>query len=103
MVKEKPYSEGDFVWVHCIKHKKGLSPKLHRPWEGPFLRLGDTNYVVQLNEKAKRMIVQRDRLNIYTGPAKIIKESAGEKEQGSDLKRKITKLDRPKRNIRYRG
>ena len=67
MVKEKPYSEGDFEWVHCIKRKKGLSPKLQRPWEGPYLvlkRLGDANYVVQLNKKAKRMIVHRDRLNI---------------------------------------
>ena len=34
-VNEEPYSEGNFVWVHGIKRKKGLSPKLQRPWEGP--------------------------------------------------------------------
>ncbi len=28
---------GDPVWLHCPIRKKGISPKLSRPWQGPFL------------------------------------------------------------------
>ena len=28
---------GDPVWLHCPQRKKGLSPKLMRQWQGPYL------------------------------------------------------------------
>ena len=38
---------GDPVWLHCPQRKKGVSPKLTRQWQGPYLvtkRLNDTVY-----------------------------------------------------------
>ena len=42
---------GDAVWLHNPQRKKGLSPKLQRPWEGPFTvtkRFNDLVYRIQL-------------------------------------------------------
>ena len=43
-MKFKKYEKGDAVWLHNLSRKKGISPKLQRPWHGPFLvthRLND--------------------------------------------------------------
>ena len=31
------YSAGDAVWLYNPRRKKGVTPKLQRPWEGPYL------------------------------------------------------------------
>ena len=62
--------EGDPVWLHCPLRKKGVSPKLTRPWQGPYLvtkRLNDTVYRVQLKPQSKPKVVHRNRLWKYTG------------------------------------
>lgn len=28
---------GDAVWLHSLARKKEISPKIQRPWQGPFL------------------------------------------------------------------
>ena len=35
-MKFKKYEKGDAVWLHNLSRKKGISPKLQRPWHGPF-------------------------------------------------------------------
>ena len=62
--------EGDPVWLHCPQRKKGVSPKLTRQWQGPYLvtkRLNDTVYRVQLKPQSKPKIVHRNLLWKYTG------------------------------------
>lgn len=31
------FGSGDLVWLHNPQRKKGISPKLSRPWEGPYV------------------------------------------------------------------
>ena len=47
---------GDPVWLHCPQRKKGVSPKLTRQWQGPYLvtkRINDMVYRVQLRPQTK--------------------------------------------------
>ncbi|MPC50093.1 hypothetical protein E2C01_043915 [Portunus trituberculatus] len=34
--REQKYDVGDHVWLHNPLRKKGFSPKLQSPWEGPY-------------------------------------------------------------------
>ena len=50
------YDVGDAVWLHNPTRKRGISPKLQRPWEGPYLvttRIRDVVYRIQRTTKAK--------------------------------------------------
>lgn len=61
---------GDAVWLHNPRRKKGRSPKLQRPWEGPYLvtsRLDDSIYRIQKGPRSKPVIVHVDRLKKYQG------------------------------------
>lgn len=57
----------------CIvspSEKKGFSPKLSKPWVGPYLvikRINDMVYRIQLNENSKPKVVHRNRLREYKG------------------------------------
>ena len=56
---------GQHVWLHNPKRKKGVSPKLSRPWEGPYTvteRLNDVLYCIQQSPRAKNKVVHRNRL-----------------------------------------
>ena len=56
---------GDAVWLHNPQRKKGLSPKLQRPWEGPYIVtkvINDSVYRIQLGAKTKPKVVHRNRL-----------------------------------------
>ena len=60
----------DPVWLHNPQRKKGKSPKLTRPWQGPYLvikRINDVVYRIQLNPKSKPKVVHRNRLWRYSG------------------------------------
>jgi hypothetical protein len=64
------YQEGDRVWLFRPTHKKGKSPKLQSPWEGPYEILSQINHVVyriQKNHRSTMMIVHLDRLAPYHG------------------------------------
>jgi hypothetical protein len=64
------YEPGDAVWLHNPARKKGVSPKLSRPWEGPFRvikRLSDVTYRIQKSAKAVPKVVHFDRLKLYIG------------------------------------
>jgi hypothetical protein len=71
-LKARPlrYEVGNAVWLHNPARKKGVSPKLSRPWEGPFKvvkRLSDVTYRIQKSVKAKPKVVHFDRLKLYKG------------------------------------
>ena len=58
-------NEGDPVWLHCPQREKGISPKLARQWQDPYLvtkRINDMVYRVQLKPLAKPKVVHRNRL-----------------------------------------
>jgi hypothetical protein len=64
------FEPGDFVWMHNPARKVGISPKLSRTWEGPYLvitRLSNVTYRIQRNARAKLKIVHFDRLKPYRG------------------------------------
>jgi hypothetical protein len=71
-LRAKPlrFEVGDAVWLHNPARKKGVSPKLSRPWEGPFKvvkRLSDVTYRIQKSVKTKPKVVHFDRLKLYKG------------------------------------
>ena len=56
---------GDAVWLHVPQRKKGISPKLSRPWQGPYVVtkcINDLIYKIQLGPRAKPKIVHHNRL-----------------------------------------
>ena len=61
---------GDAVWSYNPQRRKGLTPKLQRPWQGPYTiikRINDVVYRIKLGPTTKPKIVHRNRLWTYTG------------------------------------
>jgi hypothetical protein len=59
------FQPGDAVWLYNPRVKKTLSPKLSRPWEGPYRvmeRLTDVVYRIQRSPRSKARVVNRFRL-----------------------------------------
>ena len=66
------FSKGELVLLYNPQRKKGKSPKLSRPWEGPYVvveRLNDVVYRIQRGPRAKPKFVHKDRLWQYRGEA----------------------------------
>ena len=66
----KPLIPGDFVWLHMPQRTKGLSPKLQKQWDGPYMvinRLSDAVYRIQKNARTTSKVVHFDRLKTYQG------------------------------------
>ena len=64
------FERGAPVWLHNPRRKKGRTPKLQRPWEGPYLvisRLDDLIYRIQKGPRSKPTVVHVDRLKKYQG------------------------------------
>ena len=64
------YSVGDAVWLHTQTRKRGVSPKLTRPWQGPFTiikQLSDVTYRIQKSHRSKPTVVHSNRLKPYKG------------------------------------
>lgn len=64
------FALGDAVWLHNPKRNKGLSSKLQRPWDGPYLIiqiLNDVIYRIQKNKRTESRVVHHDRLKPYKG------------------------------------
>ena len=40
------FEVGQSVWLHNPKRRKGISPKLSRAWEGPYLVIKRLNHVI---------------------------------------------------------
>ena len=57
---ESPPLQGDAVWLHNPQRKKRLTPKLQRPWQGPYIitkKINDLVYRIQLGPKTKPKVV----------------------------------------------
>ena len=64
----KPYKEGEKVWLYSPQSKKGLSPKLQTPWDGPWeitKQITDVVYKIQKSSRGKPKFVHHDRLKPY--------------------------------------
>ncbi len=89
------YKEGEAVWLHNPKKKKGISPKLQRPWEGPYVvlkRLSDVTFRIQKGPKTTPRVVHYNRLKKYFGenPPTWMKFSGdGERQNKSTHQEKI--------------
>jgi len=70
-VRDAGYLPGELVWLHNPRRKRGLSPKLQSPWEGPYTiieALSDVTYRISPGEGRRRRVVHVDRLARYAGP-----------------------------------
>ena len=69
-VRHTLYMRGDGVWLHNPQRKKGLCPKLQRPFDGPYLvikQISEVVYRIQEGPRAKPKVVHHDRLEPYQG------------------------------------
>ena len=69
-MRDTRYAVGDKVWLHNPRRRRGLSPKLQSPWEGPYTILAvpsAVTYKIQRGHK-RAMVVHADRLWRYHGP-----------------------------------
>ena len=68
------YSVGDRVWLHVPYVKRGRTPKLCRPWQGPYTvikKLSDVTYRIQQsgNGRRRRQVVHFNRIKPYSEPS----------------------------------
>ena len=55
----------DKVWYYDPRVKKGRSPKLNRPWKGPYTikkKISDLVYRIQLDNTRMRKVVHLNKL-----------------------------------------
>ena len=70
LLEHQPIEAGEAVRLHNLQRKKGLTPKLRCPWQGPYIiteQINDLVYRIQLGPKAKPKVVHRNRLWSYSG------------------------------------
>ena len=73
-VHGSPYSVGDRVWLHVPYVKRGRTPKLCRPWQGPYTvikKLSDVTYRIQQSGNGRRrsQVVHFNRIKPYSEPS----------------------------------
>ena len=64
------FEEGEKVWLYNPRCRKGLSPKLQSPWEGPYIvleKLSAVTYRIRQQGRRKVKVVHVDRLSKYRG------------------------------------
>ena len=62
------FKRGDQVWLHNPRRKKGLTPKLMSPWDGPYViidRLSDVTYRIQRATGGPMKVIHYNRLWKY--------------------------------------
>ena len=70
LAQQHSFKQGDAVWLHNLKRKKGLCPKLQRPWDGPYIVIkciDDLVYRIQKGARGKPRVVHTNRLKRYEG------------------------------------
>ena len=70
LAQQRSFKQGDAVWLHNLKRKKGLCPKLQRPWDGPYIVIkciDDLVYRIQKGARGKPRVVHTNRLKRYEG------------------------------------
>ena len=64
------YKVGDAVWCLQEARKVGITPKLERTYQGPFLvteKRSDLNFVVQISDKGDSKVLHHNKLKPYEG------------------------------------
>ena len=70
LLEHQPLEAGEAVWLYNPQRKKGLTPKMQRPWQGPYIitkRINDLVYRIPLGPRAKPKVVHRNQLWRYSG------------------------------------
>ncbi|KAG7160461.1 hypothetical protein Hamer_G001720 [Homarus americanus] len=81
------YKDGEKVWLYNPLGKKGQSPKLQSPWEGPYTvveRLLDVTYRLRGRRKAQPKVVHVNRRWKYHGPGQYTREDPEEQSPTTD-------------------
>ena len=64
------YQPGDAVWCLHEVRKPGVTPKLKRAYDGPFMvktKRSEINYVLQLDKSGRERTVHHNKLKPYQG------------------------------------
>lgn len=71
-MRDVKYAVGDRVWLHNPRRKRGLSPKLQSPWEGPYTVIAVLSAVTYRIKRGRKRssVVHVDRLWRYHGPGR---------------------------------
>ena len=80
------FKHGDSVWLHTPVLEKGVAPKFHEPWTGPFKvkkQLSDVTYEIEDMANKTSKVVHFDRLKRATVKPRIHKLSESELETSS--------------------
>lgn len=67
---EGGYKDGDLVWLYNPQRRRGLSPKLQKAWEGPFVirkKINDIIYRISKTPNGKPRVVHFNRLAPFEG------------------------------------
>ena len=86
LLEHQPLEAGEAAWLQSPQRKKGLTPKLQCPWQGPYIitkQINDLVYRIQLGPKAKPKVVHRNRQWRYSGINAPTWYHAPEKEQST--------------------
>ena len=78
----KSYKAGDVVWHLNNFRKVGVSQKLTKLYDGPFLikrKISDVNFLMQMNQDNQNKVVHHDKLKAFEGRdlPKWIKKARG--------------------------
>jgi hypothetical protein len=68
------YTPGCLVWYQTDIGQLSITPKLRKPYEGPYLvirNLGDLDYMIQMDASGKRKVVHHNRLKPYEGTREL--------------------------------
>ena len=106
--EEAVHKVGDQVWLYNPRRKKGLSPKLQSPWEGPWdvvEALTDVTFRIRRGPRQRSRVVHADRLWAYHGRGNYTwgdadsppdqASSEGEEDRSTDAAGEIDDSDGP--------
>lgn len=80
----RPYTVGEWVWLHCPAVPRGKSAKLHSYWQGPYKVMevfSNVLYLIQhRNSTRKKVVVHFDRLKPCTLGGRTVEEGKDQKD-----------------------
>ncbi|MPC76284.1 hypothetical protein E2C01_070693 [Portunus trituberculatus] len=84
-MRDARYAEGDRVWLHNTRRRRGLSPKLQSLWVGPYTVVAVPSAVTYKISRGHKqaLVVHADRLWRYHGPGSFSWGSDEPEEEGS--------------------
>ena len=98
------FKVGDSVWLYSPVVGKGVAPKFHEPWTGPYKvskRLSDITYEVEDIQKKTTKVVHFDRLkHASIKPVEYqLSDIEAKSESDADSDTQFETLDKPRRKL----